>query len=77
MALSDAQADATPADYATALIQRLAGRDPIELMHAHAGLLRELVAGVPGDVLTRPEAPGKWSVLDVLVHLLDSEGVYG
>src|SRR5690606_29130053 len=39
--------------------------------------LRDAVAGVDDDALRRPEAPGKWSVVEVAQHLADSELVFG
>ena len=34
-------------------------------------------SGVPDGALRRPEAPGKWSVAEVVQHLADSELVLG
>jgi uncharacterized damage-inducible protein DinB len=39
--------------------------------------LSSTLSGLAADPLRRPEAPGKWSMLEVLVHLVDSELVYG
>jgi uncharacterized damage-inducible protein DinB len=39
--------------------------------------LRGALAGRPRAELTRPERPGKWSVGQVLRHLVDTEWVYG
>ena len=38
--------------------------------------LENLVNGLTGEELRRPEAPGKWSILEVIHHLADSELVW-
>ncbi|HYJ33150.1 MAG TPA: DinB family protein [Candidatus Binatia bacterium] len=54
-----------------------AGRDPIRLMRGHAGRLERAVGGLTTAQLRRRPAPGKWSIADILGHLLDTEVVYG
>ncbi len=70
-------ASGTTAEYAAQLIARLGDREPIQYLEELPGAVRALVAGVDPELLLIPEAPDKWSVKDVLVHLLDSEVVYG
>jgi len=70
-------ASGTTAEYAAALIEALGDRDPVAYLEELPGAVRALVAGVDPELLIEPEAPDKWSVKDVLVHLLDSEVVYG
>lgn len=67
----------TTAEYAAQLIEKLGDRDPLSYLEELPGAVRAMVAGVDPEVLRTPEAPEKWSVKDVLVHLLDSEVVYG
>ena len=67
----------TTAEYAAQLIAKLGDRDPVAYLEELPGAVRAMVAGVEPEVLRTPEAPDKWSVKDVLVHLLDSEVVYG
>ena len=38
--------------------------------------LENLVNGLTSEELRRPEAPGKWSILEVIHHLADSELVW-
>ncbi|NNG15704.1 MAG: hypothetical protein HKM89_04425, partial [Gemmatimonadales bacterium] len=65
------------AAYSRALLELLGDRDPFEVQEGLLPTLRAKVADMsPGD-LRRPEAPGKWSVLDVICHLTDSELIYG
>lgn len=40
-------------------------------------IIRQAMAGADAKELRWPPAPGKWSVLQVVVHLLDTEMVYG
>jgi hypothetical protein len=63
--------------YVQALFDVLGDRDPLDTMPRTPALLRDAVEGVEDDALRRPEAPGKWSVVEVVQHLADSELVYG
>ena len=63
--------------YVSALIELLGDRDPMHVMAATPKSLREAVSGLSGEALRSPEADNKWSVLQVVQHLADSELVYG
>ncbi len=65
------------AAYVKALLDLLGTRDPLDVMEELDGAVREMVAGVPEAKLGVPEAPGKWSLLQVVGHLVDTEIVYG
>lgn len=71
------QAGAAAGSYTQALLDLLGDRDPFEVQEATAPALRRIVAELDDEALRRPEAPGKWSILEVLGHLADSELVYG
>lgn len=65
------------AAYVRAILDLLGDRDPLEVQSQLADELRAALAGLSDDELARPEAPGKWSLLDVVRHLADSEVVFG
>jgi hypothetical protein len=51
--------------------------DIVAVLEQQAGELRELAASVPADRETFRYAEGKWSVREVLGHLVDGERVFG
>lgn len=68
-------AAAAPA-YVQALLEFLGDRDPLEVAAEQMTWLKGRTAGLGDAVLRRPEAPGKWSVVQVIQHLADTEVVY-
>ena len=66
-ALEDAQA------YSAALIEVLGDRDPAAVLREMPGILRAGIAGLDAALIGAPEAPGKWSIAQLLDHLFDSE----
>ena len=63
--------------YIAAILAALGDRDPWDVLRATPAVVRELVAGLDRAALTRPEAPGKWSMAAVVQHLADTELVWG
>ena len=63
--------------YVTAILDLLGDRDPLQVLGATPGALARVVESTSIDVLSRPEAPGKWSMRHVLAHLADSDLVWG
>lgn len=63
--------------YVTALLDLLGDRDPLDTLARTPALLRDSTDGLDDALLTTPEAPDKWSVVEVVQHLADSELVYG
>lgn len=61
------------ARYAAALLARLGDRDPLAVLAEHADAVEAAVAGLDERSLRRPEAPGKWSLAEVVGHLADTE----
>ena len=66
-------AGGTAADYTRAILDLLGDRDPIDILRASAVRLRERVSATDGSLLLTPEAEGKWSVVEIVRHLADSE----
>lgn len=48
----------------------------LELMERQMGNFPEFLGSIPGDKLSFRYAPGKWSVSEVLMHILDTERVF-
>ena len=59
--------------YIASLFEALGTRDPLEVMAETPSALRRATDGVGKTKLTQPEAPGKWSLVQVIQHLADSE----
>ena len=70
-------ATAAASTYVRALLDLLGSRDPLDVMSEMVPWLTTRLRGVAEPVLRRPEAPGKWSVVDVIQHLADSDLVAG
>jgi hypothetical protein len=58
-------------------IELLGDADPFESQRDSAGRLRALVADYDDAALRWRPAPGEWSVVEVLIHLVHTEWVYG
>jgi hypothetical protein len=70
-------APAAAAGYVRSLLDLLGSRDPLEVMAELTAWLEVRLRGVAEPELRRPEAPGKWSVIQVVQHLADSDLVAG
>jgi hypothetical protein len=70
-------AAAAASTYVRALLDVLGSRDPLDVMGEILPWLTTRLRGVAEPVLRRPEAPGKWSVIEVIQHLADSDLVAG
>lgn len=63
--------------YANAILDLLAGRAPLSVLHATSAALARGIDGLSTQQLHTPEAPGRWSIAQVLQHLADSDLVWG
>lgn len=64
------------AAYIQALLDLLGGREPIPVQRELSSALAELTSGLSAAQLVRPEAAGKWSIVQVVQHLAQTELVY-
>lgn len=71
------EAKAAASEYVRGLLEILGDRDPVQVQGELAGAIEALVSGLDDASLRRPEAPGKWSIIEVVQHLADTEVVYG
>jgi len=62
--------------YTEAVLELLGERDPIEVMAGHVPWLKKTIKGLTPEQLRMRESPRKWSILEVLGHLSDTEIVY-
>ena len=70
-------AAAASSGYVKALLDVLGSREPLEVLSELVPWVTARLRGVAEPVLRRPEAPGKWSVIEVIQHLADSDLVAG
>jgi len=62
--------------YVRALLDLLGDQDPFEIAGKLLPWLERRTAGLDDAILRRAEAPGKWSAIEVIQHLADTEVVY-
>jgi hypothetical protein len=72
-----ANAAASAKVYVRALLDLLGDRQPLDVLPELMPWLERRLAGLPEETLRRPERPGKWSVVQIVQHLADSELVFG
>jgi hypothetical protein len=63
--------------YTAAVLELLGTRDPMEVLRTTVSALQEHANGLSHEELIRPESHGKWSIVQVLQHLADSELIWG
>jgi hypothetical protein len=63
--------------YTAAVLDLVGTTDPLSILHDTPSALRRGIDGLDSGQLSRPETAGKWSIVQVLQHLADSELVWG
>ena len=63
------------AGYVRALLDLLGDRDPLDVLEETLPWLESRLRGAEDERVRRPEAPGKWSVIEIVQHLADSDVV--
>jgi uncharacterized damage-inducible protein DinB len=63
--------------YTAAILDLLGTSDPIAVLRATPDALNRSIEHLTEQELSQPEAPGKWSIRQVLRHLADSDLVWG
>lgn len=59
--------------YVASLFAALGAREPLHVLREGPATIRQAIAGLSAAQLSTPERAGKWSVLQVVQHLADSE----
>ena len=63
----------TVQQYSQRILGHIEGMDPLKSQSSAAKKLERLVKGVPASKLRKSPAPDKWSVSEILAHLVDAE----
>jgi uncharacterized damage-inducible protein DinB len=63
--------------YTAAVLGLVGDQDPLTILRETPATLHRLLAETPPEQIREPEAPGKWSIGEVLEHLADSDLVWG
>lgn len=65
-----------PLAYTRAVLDLLGDQKPLEVLGETLGFLVTAATGVEDAKVRQPEVEGKWSALQILQHLADTESIY-
>jgi hypothetical protein len=63
--------------YIGAVLGLVGNKNPMDILRETPGVLRRSLEEMTPPQIRKPEAPGKWSAVQVLQHLADAELVWG
>ncbi|MCK9409813.1 MAG: DinB family protein [Bacteriovoracaceae bacterium] len=67
----------TPQQYISRILGNLHGENPMVVLKSTPPKIKKIIAGVKKKILYTPSAPGKWSVVEIVAHLAETEIVLG
>jgi hypothetical protein len=67
----------TPQEYAGRILNTLGSRDPLDVLQETPQLLSCLMAKFSAEQVKKRPAPGKWSPMEIAVHLSEVEMMVG
>ncbi len=67
----------TAQQYIDRMLNFAGGDDPVSLQAQTPAQLQHLILGLSETTLRTPPAPGKWSIIEILAHLADTEIAIG
>jgi hypothetical protein len=67
----------TPQQYIQRILGFVDGKDPLRVQRETPKKLKQLVKPLSKKQLTKRSEPGKWSIVEILAHLADTELVGG
>lgn len=75
--MTDSVVDTTGFEFWRRQIERLGAANPLDVLASTPDALDRIVAAHPPAQFTVPPAPGKWSGVEVMGHLVDIDIVFG